>query len=1134
MRLNASLADSLIKLPHNFLAAGSDTLLLDSTVTLSRGADYSINYRHGMVKLDSTFLARWLHEGTARPHTVSLRYLYFPFRFQESYSRRTLVVLKDSTGAGSIRIARPGSGFSAEDIFGPNLQKSGSIVRGFSVGSNRDLSLNSGLRLQLSGRIASDIEIAASLTDENTPIQPEGTTQTLQEFDKVFVEIKSTNWAATLGDFNLDIGGSEFARLSRKLQGAKGTGTYNLGMANGSAMVSGAITRGKFNTLQFSGQDGVQGPYRLTGRYGEPEIIVIAGTERVYVNGELQVRGEPNDYTIDYSTGEVQFTTRRLITAASRITIDYEYTDRQFQRSLLATQVTSRLFDNRVGLAFTYLREADDPESPIDFTFADSTRAILQNAGRDRGKAVISGVTKVDSNGYYVRVDTLLGTGEARQFYRYAPGAPGANYEIAFSYVGGGQGEYVRKQIGVFIWQGAGGGDYMPVRFLPMPELHQVVDFALNTNPTNDLKISAEFGRSIFNANRFAPPADAEQAGNAFKATAAFSPRNIRVGGLSIGGFDLSLNERLVSSRFIPIDRTNDIEFTRKWGVDTLLNADEEIREGSLKYMPDSSVSFGAGYGHFARGSETVSDRNEGTLTVKGRGLPNASYLVENIRAREEADDNMSSWLRQRGSLDYTVWRATPFFSFEEEKRTISSLSTSLMKEGSFGFTDVGAGVALKDLGPVAISAAMGWRTDNGFNNGGVIRESKSFTQSYTGKLAEVSNVSSSLDLTFRKRLFSSEFKQRGNSDIQTILVRNQTRYTPFNRGVEADFYYETSTQRSSRLERVFVRVAPGTGNYKYLGDLNNNGLADADEFVQTRFDGDFIVMTVPTDQLYPVIDLKTSARLRLTPARFLSQPDRIWERVLSVVTTESYIRVEENSTEHDLKQIYLLHLSKFQQDSTTIAGSRFFSQDLNFFENKPEFSTRFRFTERRSMNSYAGGIERGYGRERSVRLRWQLVAEISNQIDYVNKIDRIGTAQITSRLHDVLSNDLAFDLSYRPEQNLQVGFRFDMTQSDDRYPTPEQKADLNTESLRWVYAFLGAGQVRAEFSREEVRFTGPAEVFSYELTGGRVPGKTWLWRAAFDYRVTQFIQATLSYDGRSEGGNAPVHNARAEVRAFF
>ena len=56
---------------------------------------------------------------------------------------------------------------------GGGLKRSGSIVRGVNVGSNKDMTLNSGLNLQLSGKLTDDLEIVAALTDASTPIQPE-------------------------------------------------------------------------------------------------------------------------------------------------------------------------------------------------------------------------------------------------------------------------------------------------------------------------------------------------------------------------------------------------------------------------------------------------------------------------------------------------------------------------------------------------------------------------------------------------------------------------------------------------------------------------------------------------------------------------------------------------------------------------------------------------------------------------------------------------------------------------------------------------------------------------------------------------------------------------------------------------
>ena len=42
--------------------------------------------------------------------------------------------------------------------------------------------------LRLSGKIGNGIEITAALTDNNIPLQPDGTTQQIQDFDKVFIQ----------------------------------------------------------------------------------------------------------------------------------------------------------------------------------------------------------------------------------------------------------------------------------------------------------------------------------------------------------------------------------------------------------------------------------------------------------------------------------------------------------------------------------------------------------------------------------------------------------------------------------------------------------------------------------------------------------------------------------------------------------------------------------------------------------------------------------------------------------------------------------------------------------------------------------------------------------------------------------
>ncbi|HEV8537928.1 MAG TPA: hypothetical protein VGR15_03295, partial [Bacteroidota bacterium] len=276
--------DSVITLPHRFIVSGSEAVLLDS-LRLIPDKHYSLQSRSGTVILHRHNMAATAHDTTSRAQlTVSYRSL--PFDFRPAYRHREAVMRYDSSLGEQIKVSRPSTAFSFDDLFGSNLQKSGTIVRGLSIASNRDLTLNSGFRMQMSGNLTGDLQIIAALTDENTPIQPEGTTQSLQEIDKVFVEIRSPDATATLGDFNMSLSGNEFGRLNRKLQGARGFAEFRPPGFAGDVTVAAASARGRFTTNLFQGQEGVQGPYRLTGQNGERTIVIVAGTEHVYVNGE--------------------------------------------------------------------------------------------------------------------------------------------------------------------------------------------------------------------------------------------------------------------------------------------------------------------------------------------------------------------------------------------------------------------------------------------------------------------------------------------------------------------------------------------------------------------------------------------------------------------------------------------------------------------------------------------------------------------------------------------------------------------------------------------------------------------------------------------------------------------------------
>jgi hypothetical protein len=1144
-------SDSTYSLGYEFIVTGSESVLLDSSRVLQRGREYDIQYRTGALSLRSAWIRGILADSSS--HTLFISFDRFPFAFRPLYTLREFIPVKDSADRLTRKVESSATRFTMEDVFGTGLQKSGSIFRGLQVGSNRDLTLNSGFRMQLSGKLSSDLDIVAALTDENVPLQPEGTTQTLQELDKVFIELKNPRYGATLGDFVYDIGerdGGEFSRLSRKLQGVVGSASVKNIVGEGSALavtITGATARGKFTTNQLQGTEGNQGPYRLTGQDPGSRPIIIAGTERVYINGQLMTRGETNDYTIDYSTGEVYFSARRLITNATRITVDFEYTDRQFTRNLLGARVAVDALDSRLHFVTSITQEADDPSSPIDLALNDSLRAIIASSGGDRFKAAISGMRDMGRDsvtlgglGQYILKDTLL-AGRQRQFLVYAPGDARARYGVSFSYVSQVPADslgYDRGISGGFALSGPGKGSYLPIQFLPVPELHRVSNSILNFTPGPDFKISAEYALSDQNVNRFSNTSESSRQGGAYKFRAEYHPKDLVLGGTHFGELAITLADRFVDRRFASLDRSNEVEFDRAWNLDPASTGDEEIREIGINYSPYRVLQLSGLYGSLERKGSVRSDRTNLSAALTDSSAPQISYSSEYIQSRDDQLNNTSAWLRQRGNISYSFSQLLPAVRIEMENRQQNPNTSDSLAQGSFRYFEVAPSLSLMKLDPIRMSAEVQIRTEDSASNGAMTKALHAVTQLYDMQLRQWNSLTASIALSLRKSDVSDEFASKGTPSSNTMLIRSQVQYAPWKRALDADVLYEFARERSAAMQRIFVRVPKGTGNYRYVGDTNQNGVADDNEFEQTRFDGDYVAITIPGDQLVPVADLKTGFRMRLNAGKLITQRTSLLEKGLAAVSTETVVRVEEKSTTADASDIYLLHLSHFRNDSTTISGANLFTQDVYLFESDPSFSLRLRFNERKGLMRLVGITERTYFREQSVRFRSQLLREIGNQTEFTHKTDELFPSVSSPRQRDLSFDELRTEFSYRPYSEWDVSFGAALSGVINRYGGADVSANINEQFVRLTHAMSSLGQVRAEVQREEVLVANDVLAgtvsYPFEFTNGKAIGKTYQWHLAFDYRLSQLLQLTFNYDGRSEGVSASVHTARAEVRAYF
>jgi hypothetical protein len=1024
------------------------------------------------------------------------------------------------------------------------IKRSGSITRGILAGNNRDATIESGLRLQMSGALAPDINLRAALTDENTPILPEGTTQRLSELDRVFIEIDTPFSSAQLGDIELQLNSGTFARLNRKIQGIGITTPSPSGLLGGTLRMAAATSRGLFKTQDIKVQHGVQGPYRLQGSANEPFILVIPGSESVYLDGNLLTRGESQDYVIDYATGEITFTANQLINHHHRVAVEFQYRTTEFTRTLIATDAEFFAGERVSGPSFatfgvTFIREADGKSFDQEFGLTTADRDLLTTLGDQEASRSGAMPVTYDPEAPWVHYE-LRDTTVSGNLYRiYVPitqASQGKVFRVEFTRVGPGEGDYVRQgqtTNGItYSYRGPGQGEYLPIRILPKPNQQRMLDLRGSIAPIRYVELSGEWAQSFRDENRFSSLDAADDMAHSYYG-------RLRIVDLPVGLGTATavLDRRHTGENFATFDRVQPIEFVRSWYLPlnrSLVQVHRElIDEASVTWQLSDESSVAGTLGRLDQAGVFSGNRRVLETTINEFRLPQLDYSYTAIE--NESESRKGNWVRRKVQLRKSLINERIALSTGLRTSNRRQYIGQQLQRGAQKYWQISSAAEwISNWG--TLSSSLDWRDELLWTDYQMLPGRRTATTSLQYTANSRRSFRSEGRLGWQNIKYSNFFQTtQGLANKRSLVLRWNGRLQPWERLFRLNWFYEALSEQTPVLQEIFIRTGPELGEYRWV-DSNGNGIREIDEFIPevTQDEGNYARTLIPSDSLQSVTGLKARFNIQFDNRQRWQDASEKWKRWLSQVALRTAVEINEKNQAPEPADIYLLRQRSFRHPQYSIRGVLNLTQDLWLFRDNPQYGLEASWRRIRSASMLAAGAETRSIDDFRIQIRWRLGEAWAFKSGGASsrKINRSDT--FSSRRFDIQTLSFTQEIRLGITQDLRLSISPDYSRKDGETGVSATIAKFPLQSS-WSRA--GRANVNATLELANVDLKGNQDAVGlalFEITDGRGTGSSLLWRLNGWLQLNSVLRATVSYSGRSPQDAPQIHTVRMQLSATF
>ncbi|WP_026754173.1 hypothetical protein [Sediminibacter sp. Hel_I_10] len=1092
--------------PSWFLVKLKDNSTVDTTF-------YSIDFKTALLKFKRPI----------ETDSVKIDYLRYPEFLTRSYFQLDDKVVVENTD--NLQRLYKLNQSNLQNTFTPfdGLSTSGSISRGVTIGNNQNSVLNSELDLQISGKISEKVSLRASIQDANIPLQESGYSQRLDEFDQVFIELFSDRWNIRAGDIDLVNDNSYFARFTKRVQGL--LVNVNLGDedATTNLFAAGALVRGQFTTSQFTAQEGNQGPYKLRGPNNELFVLIVSGSETVYVNGVPLERGENEDYIIDYNAGEIIFNSTFPITSEMRITVDYQFSERNYSR--FTAFGGGNYTTEKLKLGVSVYSEVDAKNQPLQQNLSTEQVGILADAGDNISQMVApSDVEQAyDENRILYRKELVNG----EEVFVFSNDPEDQLFSVKFTQLGVNQGDYmlINSNAVENIYEyvapinGVPQGNYAPVVQLDAPEKLQVAVVNGSYKPTERTDVYFELAGSKNDLNLFSSLDDGDN--NGFAGRLSVKQNLIKTD--SLWNLNLYADADLIQDNYTTIQRLYRAEFNRDWNLDNPLGNQSLLSSGvELMHPKKGTASYKFEHLNY---SENFNGNRHNLLANlrlnRWHLFSNSSFLSNNSRV------STSTFSRSFNRVTYSFnkqWVGTRIaFEDNEQRQKETDLLTNLSQR----FNSYEAFTGYGDSTGVFVELGYKYRVNDSLRANKMERVNTSNTYYVRSKLIQNTNTNLGIYANYRKL----NSKDESTEDERSLNSRINFNQKLFNNLVISNTIFETNSGSLPQQDFTYVEVEAGQGSYTWI-DYNNNGIQELNEFEVAQFSdqGSFIRVLLPNQVFVKTHQNRLSQSLTINFQQWSTSEEKTKQVFSHFYNQTSYLVDRKTRREGNT-----FDLNPFASaDDNQLALNNSIRNVLFYNRGKQNYTTSYTYLNNTNRSVLSIGFQEN--KLSSHQLQFNHLIAKSWLINLESSIEKNESENENFASRNYELDELRFQpkLSYLFNENARFDVFYQYTSKDNGIGDMEQLLQ-NNYGISFTYNSTNKIALNGAVNFFKNEFTGDANTpVSYQILEGLQPGNNFTWSLLAQKKLTKFLDLNLNYFGRKTETSKTIHTGTVQLKAYF